>query len=1757
MPPNTTGCTTGTSVNAYIECSIAGAARAPKAEIYITPLNLASLPKGCSYNPAYQKVYFNTHPTGSSNPSYAPACSYVIPSNATVYPTYAKAKDACRASPSCTGVHDPGCDETGGFTVCETPQTGWFATTDASSCVRQQPLPCQPLFKNISFDEANAWWPEANALLKDQNNGAFDATAMLLDLAKVQTGSDFRTAILPDLFGGDCARLMPGMCFPGKNCPDLFAVANTGNDGCLRSKGSVGVLGCSKLSADQKVSPYSTKPEALFKGFKQIACQKAEVELGVLKEKLAVMYPASARWEGWKLNDQMDFLTDVYKLSKIASAEHVFGVALGSIFSIPPMTAGGGDDTKNTKDTSNYMTKFAQRLMRWPVDNDSPNSLLPLALTLHQACQVRTCPTGVLIAAQQIISKGVADPKADLIPSALTLVKSFHESSVLKEAIANTQGSQPRTCYAHGCIAASDDKIVTVKIVDTATVNNGLFVHVDAAKAVDSHGIRGSSTTLHWLWRLQSAAGSDEETWDGVSFDVFTIDNTAVRVYVRTKQSYEPFYTTLCWAIFTMRLLAFIVIDGIVCATVLTCQDGEDLDTLVEIPFLECTPSRNTYMMMGVLLLLDYGNILNPVFNLTAVQQGEFKWAAQNEYMSDLIGYTACKLELALVPAIISVIGRMVTCDGDTGMEVFWFQMGILVAPIVLGKMGYGFELNTSTLLTMMMTVTVIGRYKYRQRKHPEYSYTRLCSDATMKTILSKEAEGEKNTEFLVALGERTKAPVDLDTFSSLRVKALGLFAVNTERPRPKKRKKRNVVEVALRATGDDDGEEAAVSTAVSGGTDAAGDETAAHDGGDTVASSVFSMIAKVDQEGLRVTLLPIVVMIILQVSAILGSSTHPITMLENDAAVSKSVLDLAAHASRLKSIQALPDAGWPFPGTVATFNAEEGTDFLGAVIGPGMSMSDFGYPTTIGHGQFNKLVCYKFWQPTAGAIGVSFTKPTDYWLINNASTRSCTRRASKLLRVSNITGAPGKRVFETLSDKDVQAWFETVSIQAQDQFKMHELTRLADDLIALKRSQSFQKELLPELMVNGPVCTRGYNGQGTDFTSWSYNSKKAKQHANLWKAACANWNLQLKASNVSLQSSPAWPAWSRADQTAILLDVLKLATIVNAGTKPLRVLVLRITFFGIVDSTISKSGIDGFALYNNFNHLTQWQAPNRDPADNVALPLALWAVCKKKQCPDSVLIAAANGIAGHNVDPESGKSPRYGLGTLAPNLPSTSDMANYIRETFFAPKVVAATQARTCMVHGCLAAASDRIMTISVGKATEGNVVTLPGTDKKFVKVSTDDIKKNYKTRGADAKTLHWLWRLQSAAGAVEGNHDGVAFDLYTIGTATTRVLVQTKQQYEASWLNLCWFIFVGRVLLFMLVDCGAGSTTIVCRREGSTDEAELDFFECCPSRQTYVTLFLLTVLDFGNLLNPMLNLTAVQQGEFQWVAKNKLMSDLLGYTGCKIELALVPSVISVVGRVLTGVVDAGMEIFSYQMGVFVAPLILGKLGYGFTVNTSSLLTVVVLISVAVRYAYRRHVNPGCAIYLATDDTMEGMASSDDPTLYHIVMGMPIEEEAKVERDLVCAWRALVAGLARERSLAENLMETGEEIGDDLGELVDDVMEEMDDLGDHIEDGLEAIGVIDAEDGLTREEFEQLAETVVARFDFDGTDSINAREDFAQAVVALLYKLPSGTPTLPAPEVDSKAAAACAGDDAAEEWTLVEFQDWFEQNVLVDPLVD
>ena len=104
----------------------------------------------------------------------------------------------------------------------------------------------------------------------------------------------------------------------------------------------------------------------------------------------------------------------------------------------------------------------------------------------------------------------------------------------------------------------------------------------------------------------------------------------------------------------------------------------------------------------------------------------------------------------------------------------------------------------------------------------------------------------------------------------------------------------------------------------------------------------------------------------------------------------------------------------------------------------------------------------------------------------------------------------------------------------------------------------------------------------------------------------------------------------------------------------------------------------------------------------------------------------------------------------------------------------------------------------------------------------------------------------------------------------------------------------------------------------------------------------------------------------------------------------------------------------------------------------------------------------------------------------------------------------------------------------------------------------LDAVGVtVSEEDGLSRAEFEQLTATVFSRFDFDDAGVITSQEDFTQAVVALMFKLPQGTPALKAPEVDVKCAAAWDSSGDALEWTLTDFQDWLEHNVLLECLVD
>jgi len=160
------------------------------------------------------------------------------------------------------------------------------------------------------------------------------------------------------------------------------------------------------------------------------------------------------------------------------------------------------------------------------------------------------------------------------------------------------------------------------------------------------------------------------------------------------------------------------------------------------VPFLECFASWKTWLLLVMLFALDYVNLLFPLYNPTAIQQGQMAWAGTHpddgNDMATLLGYTATKLELALQPAIICAAGPMMLGDHDTQMEVFLFQLAVFVGPVVLSKMGYGFAVNTSTLLVVFQALVVLVRYIWRRVVTPDLPVTTIhAADETMEEVLS------------------------------------------------------------------------------------------------------------------------------------------------------------------------------------------------------------------------------------------------------------------------------------------------------------------------------------------------------------------------------------------------------------------------------------------------------------------------------------------------------------------------------------------------------------------------------------------------------------------------------------------------------------------------------------------------------------------------------------------------------------------------------------------------------------------------------------------------------------------------------------------------------------------------------------------------------------------------------------------------------------------------------------------------------------
>ena len=168
------------------------------------------------------------------------------------------------------------------------------------------------------------------------------------------------------------------------------------------------------------------------------------------------------------------------------------------------------------------------------------------------------------------------------------------------------------------------------------------------------------------------------------------------------------------------------------------------------------------------------------------------QWAASNLQAAELLGFTACKLELALMPAAITVLHRMLIGHEDNSLECFLFSMSVLMVPIILGSWGYSFVINPSTILILILDLVILCRCYWRIQEYP-IKATYLVHDDTLahlEGIIEETATGNKLEDMLknnddpglIAMSMCLGIPMDRDdgvevsTLARLRGRLLGVY---------------------------------------------------------------------------------------------------------------------------------------------------------------------------------------------------------------------------------------------------------------------------------------------------------------------------------------------------------------------------------------------------------------------------------------------------------------------------------------------------------------------------------------------------------------------------------------------------------------------------------------------------------------------------------------------------------------------------------------------------------------------------------------------------------------------------------------------------------------------------------------------------------------------------------------------------------------------------------------------------------------------
>ena len=1691
------------------------------------------------------------------------------------------------------------------------------------------------LFKHITNDEASVWLSDINRgrysagksgmgnVLQD-DHAFFDYLQVLLDLAHWQTGRDFRTVELAEVLSGaacdplfndtGCAvsynsttrsvRYAADVCKFHKNdmLRSYMCQSNRTRQAIWDSTSSligdkpiidawIDAVPQFKMQGgfmpdDQHDGRRNGCGKLTLKMVKSEACQQIQRQNTNLEKSLR-MKVVNNTWPGWTPTDQSAFLLDVVVLSKLASAEQVFARFTKIIMDASEYALhGGGDLTDSPTDTRTYAEVYADSFSNWPKAYVDPSTLMPLLVTLRRACQSKRCPPGVLLFLNDAIGTHNTDPETGQtprfgkgsfsknLPSKAALLRDTLKqlrAGALREPFETIErhNTQQRVCYSHGCLAVNTQPLIRVDIVEGVASQKGTtsnYVHInDASDVVSAYGSAGASTTLHWLWRMQANAPGK----DGISFDLFKLGNDRMRVFVKTKQEYEPGWIIASWSLFSVRLLLSILVEVIACAVTIKTTTNTDE---VEVAFLECAPSKATWLIVGICGALDFANILNPVFNPTPSQQGNFLFEATilNSDLVTLMGLTSTKLELGVLPAMITIVGRTVTGDNDTTMEAFLYQIAILVVPIVLAKLGYGFEINTSTICLGVLTATVFVRYANRCLNAPLH-WKVWCSDDTMADLQAEPPD----ICLKVSLGEAEPCGdfiadrLELDTVSLIRSITLGL----------------NIHHYAYEQADAKSGAPAAMVVHQEGALVQSSAETPTPRG----SSTHYRMWAEVDFEYIYTMLIPLSLTVILQLMLIFTSGTFPVTQAPTDSAsiLSSTIVALAKKQSSI-------DSAWPIPSSISFRGFVESNAMAidlvkdmstlrlldqTCAVGPYFSTS-----TTPPN---NCYVNYK--------SNIVFYKPTDYYRSIEKLDGCVPSTRSIPLKVQNLTSldTPGGTInlFNVINETEVQQWYDEISSEISDEYNMTRFLEVFDASAKVKVGMSLFKEMVPQIMANGLVCRDGLasysSTQGSDKSfygepGWNFVNQMVKISL---QSLCSQWKREYAAAErLMTEHAPVWPGWKREEQLSLLMDVVKLAGIVTIGPSWI-IDHLALTWPNwcgtVVDLTIEKQNIlEGpykplrvgtrTALFNMFKRGGISVAPRNDPDHSigVALALSLYKVCVKYNCPLSAIRAAAAAIPAHNTDIHTSLTPRYGLGTLSPYLPQAKTLNGEVRKRaikavglqrpdtnqvhLWRPIALQGAnnkQQRICMLHGCIAAGTEEIITVQ--EEDTDLTETQHGALTQYMKKQFVHLRAREVAQAGDGSndntTLHWLWRLQDAEPSGNGqSRDGVSFDVFSIpNDRRLRVYVITKQVYEASWYTLTLVMFGMRLFLYLLVDCFCLAITVHCKEEDiEGDTLCVDFLECVPSIWTHTIVWSMLLLDFANILHPIYNPTSVQQGMFRYECANTDMATLVGLSGTKLELALVPSAICVFGRMYTGDGDTTMEAFAYQMLILTAPLVLGKLGYSFVLNLSTIILCGATLCNVIRWALRMRTMPEHTKACCSDATIARLQLPMHRQAMTLLLAGDLPEGCSAEVDSLCRARFLLLGIPTNLNQGRAKHELGCAIN------LDDTASKAQDSFDNDAEPFFVASEVDSNSDavLTSDEWHALTSRLFRLYDLDCSGTLNSNEEMDQLTTNITVKLTTRYPNMSLPSLHTIDATLATLDPISDTnaWTLEKFQEWY-----------